>query len=440
MRSEEREAGLRISILEGSFAVVHFTITAGPFATAFALLLGATDFQIGLLASLAPLSSIFSLLSAYWISKAVRRKPINLFTSVTSRNLWLFAIPLAFFPFSQNVNVFLFLLLVAFSNIFFAMAGNSWQDWMTDLVPLERRGRYFAIRNTLHGGIAIIVNIGAGILLDHYKSQGKISLGFSILFSIAVFCATTAFIILTRQPEPEMKIKKSESISLSSQILLPFQNTNFRHFLIFSSFWTIITGIPTGYFATHMLKNLHVSFSQIAFYSIIAGIISIPAQPIAGILIDRIGNKPVLTLSIIGVITLPLFWFFALPSFLLPLYIDSFLSGIFWPAIALSSFNLLLVTSPEENRATFLACITTITGILGFFSSLVGATLATILSSFNLSIGPQTLVNFHILFLISSLGRAISLIFLRKIKEEKAKPVGVVIHWLTDAFLRRIGF
>ena len=63
-----RKHGMRLAVVEGAFATVHIAITLGAFTTGLALFLGASDFQIGLLASLTPLSSTFSLISAHWIS------------------------------------------------------------------------------------------------------------------------------------------------------------------------------------------------------------------------------------------------------------------------------------------------------------------------------------------------------------------------------------
>jgi MFS family permease len=117
--------------------------------------------------------------------------------------------------------------------------------------------------------------------------------------------------------------------------------------------------------------------------------------------------------------------------------VDAFLSGIFWPGIALSSFNLLLVSAREENRAAYLAVFTTITGVTGFLASLLGGTLATLFSFFIWKIGPVTLLNFHILFLLSALGRVAVLFFMPKVKEAKAKPLAEMMRFLTDYMIRR---
>ena len=51
--------GLRLSIVEGSLSNIHITVTGGALLTGFALLLGASDFELGLLAALPFVGQLF---------------------------------------------------------------------------------------------------------------------------------------------------------------------------------------------------------------------------------------------------------------------------------------------------------------------------------------------------------------------------------------------
>src|SRR5512143_862464 len=56
---------LRLSIVEGSLSNIHITATGGAFLTGFALLLGAGDFELGLLAALPFVGQLFQFVGAY---------------------------------------------------------------------------------------------------------------------------------------------------------------------------------------------------------------------------------------------------------------------------------------------------------------------------------------------------------------------------------------
>src|SRR3954463_6430894 len=56
---------LRLSIVEGSLSNIHVTVCAGAFLTGFALMLGAGDFELGLIAALPFLGQLFQFVGAY---------------------------------------------------------------------------------------------------------------------------------------------------------------------------------------------------------------------------------------------------------------------------------------------------------------------------------------------------------------------------------------
>ena len=62
--------------LEASFATVFIVFTGGAFLTGLALMLGANDFEIGLLAAIPFLSQAAQLFSAYLIDRTGDRKPL----------------------------------------------------------------------------------------------------------------------------------------------------------------------------------------------------------------------------------------------------------------------------------------------------------------------------------------------------------------------------
>jgi len=213
-------------------------------------------------------------------------------------------------------------------------------------VPLKRRGSYFGLRSTILGAVTMAANFGAGKLYDVMKSQALQQQAFAIIFGAAAFTAVIAGIILSKQWEPPLTGEKP--LPISQLFRLPFANRDFRRLLLFFVLWSMATAVAGPFFAAHMIKNLHMPFAVIAYYSIIAGILNFAFQPLWGRIIDRLGNKPVMIFNMLGIFSLPLFWLFTTPDFYLPIWIDAFISGLVWPGFALATFNLLLVTAPED--------------------------------------------------------------------------------------------
>jgi MFS family permease len=425
----------RISILEGSFAQVHIAITGGSLVTAYALMLGASDFDLGLLAGLTALSTVGSILGAHWVGILGRRKPLSVASSVAGRVLWSLLSVLPFLGLSPIVQLALFLATVFVGNTLVNLSGTAWLSWMTDLVPIERRGHYFGLRNTILGGVGMAATYAAGRAFDLFVARGERPFGLAVIFGAAAFFAASAGVVLTRQWEPPLRGERPRP--LAETMRRPFANRGFRRLLLFMTLWSVATGIAGPFFAAHMIKNLGMSFSAIAFYSIVAGGLNLLTLPIWGKVIDRVGNRPVLVLNLLGVFYLPLLWLFAGPQRFFPIWLDAGLTGLFWPGFTLAWFNLVLATAPEENRTAYLGMQSMAVGFSTFGASILGGLIASRLGDLHATVLGIGIVNFHVLFLLSALARAALLPLALTLREDRARPFGAVLGLAGDQVSQR---
>lgn len=79
------DRGLKILVKNGVAAEVMAVLTGGAFLVALALKLGASNFQIGLLAALPTLANLFQLVSIYLLHKYANRKGITVISSICAR-------------------------------------------------------------------------------------------------------------------------------------------------------------------------------------------------------------------------------------------------------------------------------------------------------------------------------------------------------------------
>src|SRR5689334_20551333 len=90
------QRGLRLSIVEGALANIIINVTMGAFLTGFGLLLGAGDFELGLLGAMPFVSQLFQFAGAYLEALVGERRRLTVVTSLMGRLLWL---PIAVLPF-----------------------------------------------------------------------------------------------------------------------------------------------------------------------------------------------------------------------------------------------------------------------------------------------------------------------------------------------------
>jgi MFS family permease len=440
---EQIRKGLKISVWEGAFATVHLTLTSGVFLIGYALMLGVNDFQLGLLTALPFLAQMVQPLAALLVGNLKKRKTFTLTGSVFFRGIWIFLVFLPFLflshqdPADKNYKISLFLLIIALSAVVNNFTTVSWLSWMADLVPEKIRGRYFGIRNTLLQVVTILVYFGGAKLIDYYKSlkPDQISfrlldfsrftnlsvLGFSLIFFIGVIAALFAGLLLYFQPEPFFH--RSPNKEGFKDLLIPFKDKDYQKLIRFFVWWSLTVGISAPFWGAHMLRNLHLDYYLISLFSIVSGTVSLISQPFWGKMIDRYGCKPVLKFNLIFILFIPYLWFFVTPQNYFLLWVDALMSGIFWAGFNLAIFTIVLQISPQEGRPYFLASTYFVNGLFTFLASFIGGIIANQLSFFKWQIFGQTLVNFHILFFLSALGRFWGLYVLGKIVEPKSKPV-----------------
>jgi MFS family permease len=406
--------GLRLSIIEGLLTNIHITVTTNAFLTGFALLLGAGDFELGVIAALPFVGQLFQFMGAYLEARLGNRRMLTAVTAAISRALWALIAALPFLAALGAARLPLFLLILAVSQALIGIAVNTWTSWMSDLVPARQRGRYFGTRNTITSITAMAAAWLAGRAVDYYRSNNNLALGYAIIFGVAVVSALAGAFLLTLKPEPPLR--RSERVHIGALFTAPLRHIGFRTLSLASAGWALAIGIAAPFFNAYGIQTLGLSFASLAIFSIVTSAVALVTQPLIGRLQDRYGDKRVMIASVIGTVLLPWGWVLATPTFLLPLWLNAAGSGIFWPGITQGWVNLVMERAPSENRGAYVASYGAITGLGTFVASLLGGVIAAALNGTTVHIGPLLLNHYAILFVASSVGRAImGLVFVRRL-------------------------
>ncbi|MCE9614236.1 MAG: MFS transporter [Lentisphaerae bacterium] len=428
--SGEPDRSLRMSIIEGNLEGSSLAITNGALLTGFALMLGATEFHLGLVSALMGLSVIGNLPAAWLIGRLHRRKPLIAITYGFSRLVWVFLGCIPFLPLSQHGKLLLFLGVLLLSGICGSLSGGAWLSWMTDLVPPERRGRYFALRNTINGLFQMAVGYGASWLFDWMKTRDMEATAFALLFGSAACLSMLAIVAMCKQWEPELRGEPPTPVlRLLSQ---PFRNAGFRQIILFSAAWSAVTSVAAPFFAAHMISNLGMSYSTIAIYSVVGGLITAMVQPLWGKAIDRCGSRPVLVLTLVVVALSPLCWLVARQGLYWPLWVDAVVASVFGPGFGLALFSLVLAAAPEENRMAYLGVQTVVPSVVTMAGSLLGGWLAHAMHAWTWHAFGQTFVNFHLIFVLTILGRLTLIPLAHRLTEARAHSIAVLLGLVRD--------
>ncbi len=434
--------------IDGICSMGMGALQGGVFLSAFALALGATNYEIGLIASIAFLSQFMQLPGLFLLKQLKRRRAIVVFSAGISRLLWLFIILIPFIFADKGITFLIQWLFI--SMLIGSLAGPSWNSLIRDVIPAEKMGSIFARRMMLGTIFALALNLCGGYFVDWWKvSFTKHSLYvYSILFSFALLLGTIGLFSISCISEPAIEIDKKES--LFKLLGKPLTDKNFRNLLIFIAFWTFSVNLAGPFFIIYMLKRIKLTVFMVTLLTVTSQVSNIFFLRIWGKLTDKFSNKSVLAVSgplfILVILTwtfttMPERYFLTIPL----LFIIHFFSGISTAGVSLGSANIALKLSPKGTAHIYMTVFSLVTALTGSIAPLLGGVFADFFSvrelslAFNWSEPSRQLqiyaLNFKeldFLFFISFLVGLYSLHRLSQVKEEGEVEEKEVIEQLKD--------
>jgi hypothetical protein len=211
----EVHMGLHLVIFDGLTSEAMTTLAGGAFLVAFSILMGASNFQIGLLASLPTFTNIFQLVSIWLVRRYNNRRAIAVFCSLLAR-VPLIVIGILAFVIPDSNSVDLVLSFLFFFYLFGSIAGPSWNAWMKDLVPEKMLGAYFSKRSRYSQILNVVMSLALAFALDyvkkHYPEYELVTYG--VMFVTAGLVGITGALILSKVQEPRSLLAKENLFRL----------------------------------------------------------------------------------------------------------------------------------------------------------------------------------------------------------------------------------
>ncbi len=413
---------MRLSVLEGIPGICFVVGTGGSVLTGFALYLGATPFQIGLISSVPLLGQLISPLTAWAAGQLGRRKPLTLVLAFLGRVVWFPALLLpALLP--AAVRPVWLLVVITLANMFNASAAVLWVSWMGEVIPAKERGQFQGFRNGFLGVIGMIASLAAGAYIDRVQSPTD----FEVVIGVATTLGAISALMLAGQSEPQTPQAR---LNLKATWIDPMMDTNFRRLLLFSSYWTFSVLIAAPFVIPYLLKQLEMTYTQIAILGVIGAVSALLFGPLWGRIADRAGGKPVLQFNtVIAGTVLPASWMLAAPGWLWPIWASAIVDAFVNTATGQASFNLLLSSTTPASRTSFVAMFFAITGLVGFLGGLLSGPLFDLFSrpTLKFTVAGFEWTAYHWLFLVSALFRVQAYRLVRPIVEEGAWQVRAML-------------
>ncbi|MEX0760866.1 MAG: MFS transporter [Dehalococcoidia bacterium] len=361
----EVASSLRWMVREAVSSIGYGSITTSGFLAAYALALGANNFQVGVLAALPFLTQPLQIPSIFLVEKFRNRKFISFASWLAAQIIW---IPVALIPVYIGVPgapaVSALLGLVALRGVFSAVTNTAWNSWIRDLIPQSILGSFFARRLAMANLVAMIFGLAAALFVDFWLGRnggGPEALAYTfplLIGAMTLGLATPMFMLF--MPEPEMPRHVGTRESLLTSLKAPFTDSNYKHLIRFHFLWGLALNLATPFFAIYMLQRLGLPLSAVIGFSILAQGVNVLFMRVWGPLVDRLGAKPVLSVSaslyllaIMGWIftTMPERYFLTIPL----LVFLHFLMGAASAGVTLTTGMIGLKLAPQGGATAYIA-------------------------------------------------------------------------------------
>ncbi|UYQ94086.1 MFS transporter [Chitinophaga horti] len=284
--------GLNLVILDGLATEAMVVFTAGSILTALALGLGATNFQIGLLAALPTFTNVFQLLTIWLVQRFNNRRAIAVICSTLARTP-IVIIGLLPFLFSTGTSLYTLFCLLFLHYFFGSVSGASWNSWMKDLVPGDILGSFFSRRTRYTQTLNVTLSLGTALVAEYVKNNypGREIETYTSLFLLGGIFGLSGVLALYRTPEPKQVLEKENIFGMLKR---PFKDQNFRRLLVFNACWIFALSLATPFVTVYMLRTLEIPLSYIIGLGILSQLSSIFSLNIWGKYIDKFSNKNVI--------------------------------------------------------------------------------------------------------------------------------------------------
>lgn len=357
-------------VRDAAWASLTGALSGGVVLAAFALQLGAGPFAIGLLASLPLVAQVAQLPGIALIERLRRRKPLALPVITSARGLILL---LALLPFMADADSALVLLiagqaLIALLGSLGACAVNS---WLHQLVPMARRGPFFARRLLWGTLVAAAGSLVAGQAID-FAPADLTALTFAACFALAGVAGFVSSWHLSRVPEPPMTPRASGEPFLQT-LRRPLDDDNFRRLLIFVGAWAAVSNLAAPFLTVYLVQQSGYGVGTVTALGVAGQVANAAALLLWGRLTDRVSYKSILATA------LPIY-FLCTALLVVPAQLEGLgrpwialsllaalhvLMGACAGGIGLAAGNLGLKLAPQNEGTPYLAMVGIVTATAG---------------------------------------------------------------------------
>lgn len=360
----------RILLIQGAMASVMLALTTGNFMAGYLAYLGASPAMVARIAIIPQLGCVLQMVSPALFERLKYRKlPVTAicFGFRFSVGFAVFA-PVLFKAQGTRQDFVFTLYFLAFLAAGFVTPALN--QWMMQVAPIKRRGRYFAVKDILtmllNSGISFIM----GMQLDYFIGQDQAWTGYLVVYSFCIIFSIVDVVLMCRIKEPENPVMKEYHLK---DMVRPFRDGRYRPVLVYNMLAYFSNLFALGYLATYQLQELHLSHTFIVGMGVAGSVVGIAGIWIWGKAADHtswtaviLGTQMVTSLCNLG-------WFLIKPNDRVAAVLLICVSALGNGASGMAGLNLQYASAPKKGMTTYLGVTAAVASLVGYAGAMAAA-------------------------------------------------------------------
>jgi MFS family permease len=333
--------------VDGLFASASDVIIV-QFLSIYAIALGATNAEVGLLAIANGLAGILALTPGAWIAERTpSRKLVVLLAGGGAGRLAVLGMALTPILMREPHEGVYMLIALTFLRWFAGSSGHpSWVSLLADIIPIDLR-RFYVSQRML--GITIVAAMMAPIAGWFIRIVGGIE-GFQWAFFIAFGLGVLSTLAYSRIVEPSRPATIERPRGLTGAML---RDRLFVRYLASTFVLHTTTMIVGPFFAAYLVRNLSATTAEVGMLATVDQVAAVAAQLGLGLIVARYSTERMMRWLMLAMPFIPLLWLPATEPWhaILP----HIVGGSTWAMYNVIAFNLMMDYAPSHNIPRYAA-------------------------------------------------------------------------------------
>jgi len=305
------------------------------------------------------------------------------------------------------------------TSCFGAVAGVSWNAWIQEWVPYRIRGKYFGRRNA-----SLQISTTAFLLITGWALARW---NYAIPVFQLIICGAVVLRMLSLRwqwisPARPRVHTVVAALPLKEQIGVVLQARSLLVFIGFGAVWSFAANCFGPFYHVFMFDQLKFSAFDVGLLSTVAQLSGALSLPAWGHLLDRYGNKSVMTLSLTLWSTQTFIWCFLTPENRNLLYGMWIWGGATGAGFVLGQFTILLRLIPLQAKNLAIGIHLAVTSLVAAIAPITGGTVLT----WALARWPDPLAVYHVCFLFQPVLALSGCFLLLRVHEPRASSLTMV--------------